>query len=64
MKELSGRVISAIKSAAKKLTGVKRRLYQAEITNEFFNGNARKAELSALTTFMEEEENPMRIRSL
>ncbi len=44
MKELSGRVISAIKSAAKKLTGVKRRSYQAEITDEFFEGNARKAE--------------------
>jgi ribosome-binding protein aMBF1 (putative translation factor) len=44
MKELSERVISAIKSASKKLTGVKRRSYQAEITNEFFGGNARKAE--------------------
>ena len=44
MKELSEKVISAIKSAAKKLTGVKRRSYQAEITNVFFGGNARKAE--------------------
>lgn len=44
MKELSAKVRYAIKSAAKKLTGVKRRSYQAEITNEFFGGSARKAE--------------------
>ena len=44
MKALCEKVISAIKSGAKKLTGVKRRAYQAEITNEFFGGSARKAE--------------------
>jgi hypothetical protein len=41
---LSEKVISAIKSAAKKLTGAKRRLWQAEITDEFFRGSARLAE--------------------
>jgi len=44
MEVLSGKVVSAIKSAAGKLTGIKRRLYQAEITDEFFGGSARKAE--------------------
>lgn len=44
MKVLCENIISAIKSAAKKLTGAKRRAYQAEITDEFFGGSARKAE--------------------
>lgn len=44
MKEIYGKVRSAIKSAAQKLTGVKRRAFQAEITTEFFDGSARKAE--------------------
>ncbi len=35
---------TVIKSAAKKLSGSKRREYIAEITNEFLEGNARKAE--------------------
>ncbi len=34
-----------IKNACKKLTGFKRRSYQAEITLEYFSGSARKAEL-------------------
>jgi hypothetical protein len=33
-----------IKNACKRLTGFKRRAYQAEITMEFFNGNSYKAE--------------------
>jgi len=33
-----------IKDAAKRLTGYKRREYQAQITLDFFGGNARKAE--------------------
>jgi len=44
MEVLSEKVISAIKSAARKLTGTGRRLYQAEITEGFFGGSARKAE--------------------
>lgn len=44
MEVLSEKVRHAIKSAAKKLTGVKRRSYQAEITNGFFGGSTRKAE--------------------
>ena len=41
---LSEKVRHALKSAAKKLTGVKRRSYHAEITDGFFRGSARKAE--------------------
>lgn len=35
---------SVIKNATGKLTGAKKREYMAEITNEFLEGNARKAE--------------------
>lgn len=38
------KVRSVIKSAAEKLTGRKRRAYQAEVTAGFFGGSARKAE--------------------
>lgn len=44
MKKMTGELKAVIKDAAKRLTGYKRRLYQAEITQEYFNGNARKAE--------------------
>ncbi len=33
-----------VKSACKRLTGFKKRSYQAEITSEYFDGSARKAE--------------------
>jgi len=33
-----------VKSACKRLTGFKKRSYQDEITSEYFNGSARKAE--------------------
>jgi hypothetical protein len=38
----SGKAI--MKNTAKKLTGNKRRTFEAEVTNEFYNGNARRAE--------------------
>ena len=37
-------VKAIIKNTAKKLTGYKRRIFEAEITNEFYNGKAIKAE--------------------
>ena len=45
MKELTEATRFAIKKAAELLTGAKRRRYLAEITQEFFNGNARQAEV-------------------
>ncbi len=42
--KINATVKSTIKSAAKKLTGFKRRLFMAETTQQFLNGNARKAE--------------------
>lgn len=42
--KLSPNIKSRLKSAAKKLTGVKRRAFEAETTLELFEGNARKAE--------------------
>jgi len=42
--ELSEKVKSIIKNAAKKMTLVKRREYLATVTLEFFDGNTRKAE--------------------
>ena len=44
MNKLDVKVKSALKDAAQKLTGPKRRAYQAKITLDFFEGNARKAE--------------------
>lgn len=41
---LSASIKAIIKNTAKKLTGYKRRTFEAEITNEFYSGNARKAE--------------------
>jgi hypothetical protein len=43
-KNISGRIRSIIKSAAAKLSGVKRRVYIAEVAIEFCDGNARKTE--------------------
>jgi len=36
--------IEALKSAAKKMQGAKKRSFQAEITEKYFNGSARIAE--------------------
>ena len=44
MKTLNDEVKEIIKDAAKRLTGFKRREYQANITLEYFEGSARKAE--------------------
>lgn len=44
MKNLSESTKNDIKIAAQMLTGSKRRAYQAEITQKYFNGSARKAE--------------------
>ena len=43
-KNISGRIRSIIKSAAAKLSGVKKRVYIAEVAIEFCDGNARKTE--------------------
>ncbi|MBF0120569.1 MAG: hypothetical protein HQK79_17205 [Desulfobacterales bacterium] len=42
--ELSEKAKLLIKNTAKKITGAKRREYIAEVTLEFFDGNARKSE--------------------
>ena len=44
MKKLNDEVKTIIKDAAKRLTGFKRREYHADITSEYFDGSARKAE--------------------
>lgn len=44
MKKLDNKVKTIIKDAAKRLTGFKRRAYQAKITLDYFGGSARKAE--------------------
>ncbi len=44
MKKLKDEVKTIIKDAAKRLTGIKRREYHADITSEYFDGSARKAE--------------------
>ncbi len=44
MKKLKDEVKTIIKDAAKRLTGFKRREYHADITSEYFDGSARKAE--------------------
>lgn len=44
MKKISDEVKEVIKDAAKRLTGFKKRRYQAEITRDYFDGSARKAE--------------------
>jgi len=44
MKELTKKQIVTIKDAAKKLTGAKRRAFQAQVTIDYFADNARKAE--------------------
>jgi hypothetical protein len=44
MKKLDNEVKTIIKDAAKRLTGFKRRAYQAKITLDYFGGSARKAE--------------------
>jgi len=44
MKKLDNEVKTIIKDAAKRLTGFKRRAYQARITLDYFGGSARKAE--------------------
>ena len=43
-RNISGRIRSIIKSAAAKLSGVKKRVYIAEVAIEFCDGNARKTE--------------------
>jgi len=44
MKGMCEKVRRIIKSASEKLTGHKRRAYQAEVTTEFFGGSVRRAE--------------------
>ncbi len=44
MKIMCEKVRRVIKSASEKLTGQKRRAYQAEVTVEFFGGSVRRAE--------------------
>jgi len=44
MKELTEKQIATIKDAAKKLTGAKRRAFQAQVAIDYLNGSARKAE--------------------
>ena len=44
MKKLNEKIKSLIKDACKRLTGVKRRAYQADITMEYFDGSEHKAE--------------------
>ena len=44
MKKTDDDLKAVIKDAAGRLTGFKRREYQAEITSDYFGGSARKAE--------------------
>ena len=44
MQGLNNQAKEIIKDASKRLTGVKRREYQAKIALEYFDGSARKAE--------------------
>lgn len=44
MKRMNGEIKFLIKDACKRLTGYKRRAYQADITMEYFDGSAYKAE--------------------
>jgi DDE family transposase len=44
MNELKEPHIATIKNAAQKLTGVKRRAFQAQVTLDYLNGSARRAE--------------------
>jgi hypothetical protein len=44
MKKMDGELKAIIKDASKRLTGYKRREYQAEITRKYFDGRPRKAE--------------------
>ena len=44
MNELTEQQIATIKDAAKKLTGVKRREFQAQVTLDYLEGKARRAE--------------------
>ena len=44
MMSIDKKTRSVIKDAARKLTGAKRRAFEAKVTMELFDGNARKAE--------------------
>lgn len=44
MNELTKQHISTIRDAAKKLTGAKRRSFQAQVTIDYLGGTARRAE--------------------
>jgi hypothetical protein len=44
MNKLSELYIATLKDAAKKLTGTKRRAFQAQVTIDYLNSSARKAE--------------------
>src|SRR5437870_1303022 len=44
MNELKEPHIATIKDAAQKLTGAKRRAFQAQVTLDYLNGSARRAE--------------------
>ena len=44
MNELKDQHIATIKNAAQKLTGAKRRAFQAQVALDYLNGSARRAE--------------------
>ena len=44
MKKMNGETKILIKDACKRLTGYKRRVYQADITTKYFSGSPYKAE--------------------
>ena len=41
---LTEKVKSTLQDAAKKLTGIKKRAFMAQVTQDYFDGSARKAE--------------------
>ena len=47
MNELTGQQITTIKDAAQKLTGLKRRAFQAQVALDYLDGNPRRAALCA-----------------
>jgi hypothetical protein len=46
MNKLPELYIATLKDAAKKLTGTKRRAFQAQVTIDYLNSSARKAEIT------------------
>ena len=48
MRELTDQQMATIKDAAKKLTGAKRRAFQAQVVLDSLDGSARRAETVSL----------------